>query len=427
MTRAIKRTKKTPKLQVAARPKRKPTKQAEMTRLGSIFRSLGGLGGAAIGSLVGHSSMGLSVGTDLGAALSRWLGSGDYMVSSNTLVSKASSGVPMMHKTSQSVVVRHREYICDITGSAAFAIAQTLPLNPGLAVTFPWLSTIATQFQEYTFRGVVFHYIPTSGDAVSSTNSALGSVIASTSYRSTAPAFTNKQQMLNEYFSGDAKPAETFCHPIECDPKENPFNVQYVRTGAVPTGEDQKMYDLGTTYIATQGQQAAFICGELWVSYEVELRKPVLAGAYLPEAAYAIYTMTGTVNSANPLGTTAATKVSDTFLNGGLGLTNNTITIPAGNAGRYLYDYSIEGASAAVIGFGTLVNMTVVNMACGVTPAATQYPNWSSETYTAAQSPMVMIFNITDPTKSASITTTATLTGSIAGQIRLYEINGSAT
>jgi len=369
--------------------------------------------------------MGASLGTDLGATLSRWLGSGDYTVGSNSLVSKASSGVPMMHKTAQSVVVRHREYICDITGSAAFTIAQTLPLNPGLSTTFPWLSSIATQFQEYTFKGVVFHYIPTSGDAVSSTNSSLGSVMIATNYRSTDAAFVNKQQLLNEYFSGDAKPAETFCHPVECDPKENPFNVQYVRTGAVPSGQDQKMYDIGVTYVATQGQQAAFICGELWVSYEVELRKPVLAGAFLPQAAYAVYTLNATINSANPLGSNAPSLVADTFVNGGLSFSPTVITIPAGNAGRFLIDYAIAGASSYALVIGAESNCTTVNMASA--GAQAQFPTMTASTYSGALTPNVMIINVTDPTKAATIAFTSSLTGSISGQIRLYEINSSAT
>ena len=62
--------------------------------------------------------------------------------------------------------------------------------------------------------------------------------------------------MINEYCSNEVVPMETMAHPVECDPKENPFNVQYVRTLAVAPGETQLMYDLGVTHVATSGQLA---------------------------------------------------------------------------------------------------------------------------------------------------------------------------
>jgi len=361
------------------------------------------------------------MGTDLGASISRWLGSGSYEVSNNSLVSKASSGIPMMHNTSQSVIIRHREYVTDIAGNTGFAIVATLPLNPGLSVTFPWLSTIAQQFQEYTFKGLVFHYVPTSGDAIASTNSALGSVIISTNYRSTDPAYTNKQQMLNEYFSGDAKPSESFCHPIECNPKENPFNVQYVRVGAVPSGQDQKMYDLGQTYVATNAQQTAFTCGELWVTYEVELRKPVLFGTLSYESAYAFYNLNGLMSSSACLGTSAPSLVLDTFVNGGLSITTAAgyVTIPRGNAGKYLVDVGMAGISAINFSILPVLNCTV--------GAPSQQPTVSSSVYTGQLMAFINTVTVTDPTNAAVFQCFITSSsGSITGNLRVMEINSNA-
>jgi len=186
--------------------------------------------------------------------------------------------VPVMHSTSESTVIRHREYIQDIVSSSTannFHL-NTFPINPGLSSTFPWLSTIASQYQEYSFKGLLFEFKSTSADAIaSSTNTALGSVMMATHYNPVLPDFTSKTQMLNEHFANDGKPSDNIIHFIECDPKENPFNILYVRNGAVPSNGNIQNYDLGELGVATTGiQGASNVCGELWVSYEVELKKP---------------------------------------------------------------------------------------------------------------------------------------------------------
>jgi len=131
---------------------------------------------------------------------------------------------------------------------------------------------------EYEFKGLVFHYIPTSGNAISGTNAALGSVMLQTTYRASDVAPVSKSAMMNEYWAGEVVPSETLAHPIECDPKENPFNVKYVRNGAVPPGDSVLLYDVGTTYVAASGMQADVpAVGDLWVTYEVVLSKPIIS------------------------------------------------------------------------------------------------------------------------------------------------------
>jgi len=325
------------------------TKNEEVTLLGSALRNIGGFGGAFAGNLLGNGELGRSVGTKLGATVSRWLGSGDYTVRSNSLVQNitGSGDIPMMHKTSQSVVVRHREYLGEIVGSVGFS-AQSFPLNPGLSTTFPWLCAVAQQYQEYTFKGVIFEYVSTCGSAIASTNNALGSVMMATNYRCTDPAFTSKMAINNEFFSSDSKPSECFCHPIECDPKENPFNVQYVRGGSAPSGEDLKTYDLGLVTVATEGMQAANTIGELWISYEVELRKPCMAaamGKYIPAAHY--YSTTG-VDNTHPCGTVPFTVLSDT-LGGAFGPSSDpvTFTFPPRTIGTFQVTICWDAATAA--------------------------------------------------------------------------------
>jgi hypothetical protein len=171
----------------------------------------------------------------------------------------------------------HKEFIGTITGSINFTLKKEIALNPGLAGSFPWLSRIADSFQEYEIKGMIFHYVPTSGN-ISATSPALGAVMMQTSYRASDIAPATKSELLNEYWSSEAVPCAAFSHAIECDPKENPFQVHYIRSTGVPTGDSKLLYDYGKTFVATQGMQADGVTvGDLWVTYDIELKKPVVA------------------------------------------------------------------------------------------------------------------------------------------------------
>jgi hypothetical protein len=298
------------------------TKNAELGFLAKALRGLGNLGGTTMGAMVGAPGAGGAIGHSLGAAVSKWLGAGDYTVSRNTITQRAASNIPMMHNNGQSIIVRHREFISSISGSVAFTVQSSLAINPGMAATFPWLSSIAARFQEYEFKGMVFHYVPTSG-TFNGTTAALGSVMLQTTYRSTDSAPSYKAEMLNEYCANEVVPFETMAHPIECDPKENPFAIHYVRTGPIPSGEPL-MYDLGTTFIATQGMKDTAVVGDLWVTYEVELKKPLISSPVVSSPMYFSRTYASPTTSSFFSGT--AGPIIGTFP---VTATAKTITIPS--------------------------------------------------------------------------------------------------
>jgi len=312
----------------------KREEKKEVTAVGKILRAVGGLGGGALGNMIGQGTAGNQLGTSLGAAISRWVGAGDYEVQSNSIVQRTlrgSAAIPMMHKDGQSITVRHKEYLGEIRGNTSFTVQQTYSLNPGNSYTFPWLSTIAAKFQEYTFKGVVFHYVPTSGSAINSTNPALGSVMLQTSYRPGDSAPASKVEMLNEYWSMESSPIDTAAHPIECAVKENLLGTRYVRTGAVPAGDNIALYDVGTTFVATSGQPASGnVVGDLWVTYEVELRKPVMnspVNSVVSSAAYQCLTP----SPGNYFTGTTATITG----NIPIAASARTITFPVGTTGVF--------------------------------------------------------------------------------------------
>lgn len=384
-------------------PRKRGTQSAsvakqEVTALGKAIRALGGVIGSAGGAALGVPMAGGSVGTSLGGALSRWLGAGDYTVGTNTVVSrslKAASSIPSMHNDAQSIVVRHREYLGEVRGSTAYTVQQSYPLNPGNPSTYPWLSGIANRFQEYRIKGQVFHYIPTSGNAVSSTNAALGSVMLQTSYRATDTPPSSKVEMLNEYCSNEVVPCDTMAHPIECDPKENPFNVMYIRTGAIPAGENLLMYDLGVTHLAVSGCQTnGNVIGDLWVTYEIELKKPLIASNVTSNSlsAGALYTTGGLLM-------TAAFGNVQRTMTGSLAATtlNNFITLPKGSVGKYQLWVAVAGSTlAATYGTTGFTNCVEIPMLTGVN----NYANLSGSTFVD----ILLAFEVVDPAVTPIVT-----------------------
>jgi len=186
----------------------------------------------------------------------------------------------MIKNSPGGMIVSHREYIGDINSNVAFT-PQTFALNPGLGQLFPWLSSLAQNFEEYEFRGVVLEYKSMSSDLnTASTTSNLGTVVMCTQYNPLDTVFPDKRTMENYQFACSGKPSEHIIHPIECKRGQNVDTHLYIRTGnALGNDADLRLYDLGNFTIATQGMPSAFSgssIGELWISYEVEFFKPKL-------------------------------------------------------------------------------------------------------------------------------------------------------
>lgn len=187
---------------------------------------------------------------------------------------------PRVANSNGRFIITHEEYLGDLNSSQAF-VNNGFALNPGLTLAqggfCNWLPNVAQQFEQWKPKGIVFTYKSTSSDAVLSTaaNSALGTVSMATDYNALNPAFANKLQMENYEHSVSCKPSVNMRHFVECARKQTPVSELYIRTGAVPTGADQRLYDLGLFQLAASGQQSAGgAMGELWVSYTIELLKP---------------------------------------------------------------------------------------------------------------------------------------------------------
>lgn len=297
--------------------------KSNVTNLGRVLLD----GGNALGSMVGFPKI---------------FGSGSYAMKNSLW--NASTQVPAVHSTDESIRFHHREYIGDVSMGGAVFTSKTYNVNPGLPATFPYLSSVASCFQEFSFKGLIFEYKTTSAASITSgTNTAMGSVMMAAQYRSDAPPFTNKVSLLNEMWSVDTVPSANVILPIECAPVESVMDKQYVRGGPV-TG-DIKMFDLCSVTVATQGGQTGQnnIVGELWVSYDVELKKPSLSGA-VGGGGFDLF-----VSSATGTGSFPLTGMVPSVLNtiGGAIVNNNSYTFPQGSGGYYSVYLLFTGTSVA--------------------------------------------------------------------------------
>lgn len=336
---ASKARKPMPRRAPAKRPSKAPSARSKYEEskylapfLGTAGGALGGYFGGPPGALAG-----LQAGQLVGHGIKRLTGFGDYKVAQNTLMTGAPPSVSNSKQGSGGAVrISHKEYIGDILSSASastFSI-EKFPIQPGSPKTFPWLSTVANQFQEYELNGMIFHFRSMSADALNSTNTALGSVMLSTDYNAVSPAFASKSEMENAQYANSIKPSESVIHAIECARQSSVLSNLYVRSDeVVSSANDIRFYDLGNFYIASTGMQGTSVnLGELWVSYDVSLYKPRLWGTLGENIQWWNgYSVTGVTN-ALPLGTADLVISDNSNITVSIDLTNQILTLPSSSA-----------------------------------------------------------------------------------------------
>lgn len=249
------------------------SEKKEISLLGKAMRAAGSVGGELLGG-----PMGARLGEKAGGWLSRITGQGDYKIESNTL---GGGGVPSFSPEKNGIRVCHKEFLTNITTSTAFDIRLALTINPGEKNTFPWLSEIAKNFEEYELNGCVFVYNPTSSTSLNSTNPAQGVVVMATHYNVLAPEFPDKLVMESYEYSCSSAPYTPLAHPIECKPAQNVLQRLFVRTEDTTIYDDPRFYDMGRFELATEGMQTAYTAGELWITYDITFYKPRIASTAL--------------------------------------------------------------------------------------------------------------------------------------------------
>jgi len=174
-----------------------------------------------------------------------------------------------------TMIISENEYIGEVTVANQPNFNTTMyPVNPGQASTFPWLSTIAKNFEKYRFKRLIFEFRPEVTQFTANTNT--GKVVMSADYDSSDPSPLTKQQQLDTKPHNDGMPYEYVDLVLSPTEMHEKSVAKFVRPAGLPGGSDIKTYDCANVFVSTQGQTANSVLGELHVIYEVELSVPVL-------------------------------------------------------------------------------------------------------------------------------------------------------
>lgn len=172
------------------------------------------------------------------------------------------STAPRMQNNKNGVVkLTHRAFIQPITSVGNYT-ATKVPCNPGLAGSFPWLSTLARKYDMYRFVKLRYCY-----RSVASTSTS-GVVMFSFDYDAADDVPTSKSKQAQTVPCTESNCWTSLDLDVQLD-----SNWKYVRPGTLPTNLDIKTYDTGNLIYSTQ-YGSGIVTGELYVEYTVELKKP---------------------------------------------------------------------------------------------------------------------------------------------------------
>jgi len=252
--------------------------------------------------------------------------------------------------------VKHRELIGGIIGASPFTVTSDA-IQPGLATSFPWLSTIATAFESYGFNSLSYLFCTSQSTATA------GAVYAATD-----------PDPLDEIpgSAGDFMDLDTACRGPAWDIDlvyHVPSSVLHRMEGPAPylvrsgaNAHDLSITDTGTLLIATQGSAAATgSLGELYAEYDITFATPHFTGDAQSSDIVGMFNVTGSnikvswsqVNAANTnkrygpavLGLSAVDPdltVQDVILNYNSGVPKVTF-----NRGGY-YLFKVRGVGTGV-------------------------------------------------------------------------------
>lgn len=284
------------------RTQRYPEEEKKATS--SSHQSTGGRLGSSIGGMLGSFAE---------KGLSKLFGMGEYQEAIahengvavedvatsketpevNSLVEPVNSrdAVPLMHMDKEGHVrLTRREFVqnLDIDLTANQQTYQ-IKINPGIAGNFPWLSGIATSFQQFAFIGFAAEYVPTSGLAISGTNASLGTVNMAFKYDVSNPSgwpATSVSGLLNFNGSVSSSPAAPSVCYMECDPEFSNQPVRFVQTESMGSTLSPQNTVAADLIIINSGAQSDYTCGQLWFTYDIMLMNPRTIDPSPPIAAF---------------------------------------------------------------------------------------------------------------------------------------------
>jgi hypothetical protein len=234
-------------------------------------------------------------------------------------------------------------------GSAAFTATQ-FAINPGQAVSFPWLSKEAILWEKYEFDKLEFEFRTTINEFSAN---ALGRVILGFDFDASDPPPANRSQAeISRPVTAQA-PYFNQRLAIRKSDMNDVCKKHYVRPGNLPGAADIKMYDVGVLNFSTDGNVNGNEVGELWVHYSGTFHVQVLESLTTPPANFSVSQFAST--AAEALATTVQlTCLLATTVSNGLNAVNTagSVVLPLGN---YLVSATAVGSFNTDVQTATLV------------------------------------------------------------------------
>lgn len=176
---------------------------------------------------------------------------------------------PSVNRSSAGVRVRNRELLqSSVGGSVGFQVQTIASVNPGLPLTFPWLSIQAGQYEQYAFRYLKFIYYP------STNTSSSGDVMLMIDYDAADNVPVSETQLLDHEDAVIAPVWEAV--EMVCDVSQMRALGPRKFIRSVAMAGDIKTFDVGTFYLGTNNCASALSVGKLFVEYDVEFFVPQL-------------------------------------------------------------------------------------------------------------------------------------------------------
>nr|UHS72293.1 MAG: putative coat protein [Tombusviridae sp.] len=167
---------------------------------------------------------------------------------------------PKQKNIANGVVITHSEMLASVIthGTTLTYNCTSLVANPGRSVMFPWLSTIAANYDKYRFRKLNVSFV------TNQATSTAGKVGLGFDYDSTDPVPGDRIEFFALTHHVEGAVWDSLTLPIPCD-KQYRFTNTHTTT-------DSKLIDMGQVLVMTDQVVATNSnIGDVIVDYEVEL------------------------------------------------------------------------------------------------------------------------------------------------------------
>jgi len=243
---------------------------------------------------------------------------------------RVTSGPPRILKKGRGLTIAHSEMIGVIASAAAGGTfkCDSFINNPGRFATYPWLSSIAGNFDKYILRKCVINFIS------NQPTSTAGRVGLGIDYDSTDPPPADRNEFFALTHHAEGAPWDSISLNIPLDNKERFVNSH--------TLNDSKLIDCGQLlFMSDQIANGGVILGDITIDYVVELLQPQQA-IYTTQS-YSIDSL-GSVTTAKDFSVTGPLVAPLTASSANSSTTTMEVSCPQG---YYLVSAELRDASAA--------------------------------------------------------------------------------